>query len=259
MKTKLTYIERKTMLYKTGVEYGDYTMNHVQGCAHGCKYPCYAFLNARRFGKAKSYEDWIQPILVRNTLELLDAEIPRLKSRISSVHLCFTTDPFMCGYMEIQQMSLAAIKKINDAGIRCTVLTKGLLPLELSVFSKKNEYGITLISLDESFRERIEPGAAPYAERIAALERLHDAGCKTWASIEPYPTPNLINQDLSNILEKIMFTNRIIFGRTNYNREVSSYSAHRAFYNEQAEKVINFCKKHKIAYHIKHGTITNQQ
>ena len=27
-------IERKTMLYKTGVEYGDYTINHVQGCAH---------------------------------------------------------------------------------------------------------------------------------------------------------------------------------------------------------------------------------
>lgn len=32
------------MLYKTGVEYGDYTMNHVQGCAHGCLYPCYAYM-----------------------------------------------------------------------------------------------------------------------------------------------------------------------------------------------------------------------
>lgn len=38
------YIQRKTMLYKTGVEYGDYTMNFVQGCSHGCKYPCYAYL-----------------------------------------------------------------------------------------------------------------------------------------------------------------------------------------------------------------------
>jgi len=27
------YIERKSMLYQTGVEYGDYTMNHVLGCA----------------------------------------------------------------------------------------------------------------------------------------------------------------------------------------------------------------------------------
>ena len=27
-------IERKSMLYQTKVEYGDYTMNHVQGCSH---------------------------------------------------------------------------------------------------------------------------------------------------------------------------------------------------------------------------------
>ena len=44
MKSVKGYIERKTMLYKTGVEYGDYTMNHIQGCSHGCNYPCYAFL-----------------------------------------------------------------------------------------------------------------------------------------------------------------------------------------------------------------------
>ena len=47
-------IKRKTMLYKTGVEYGDYTINHVLGCSHGCNYPCYAFLMAKRFGNWKN-------------------------------------------------------------------------------------------------------------------------------------------------------------------------------------------------------------
>ena len=61
-------IKRKSMLYKTGVEYGDYTLNHVQGCAHGCKYPCYAMQMAKRFGKVKTYEDWCEPKLVENTL-----------------------------------------------------------------------------------------------------------------------------------------------------------------------------------------------
>ena len=78
-------ITRKTMLYKTGVEYGDYTMNHVRGCAHGCLYPCYAYMMAKRFGKVKSQEEWCTPLLVSNTLELLDEEIPRLKNKISSV------------------------------------------------------------------------------------------------------------------------------------------------------------------------------
>ena len=72
-------ITRKTMLYKTGVEYGDYTMNHVLGCAHGCKYPCYAFLQKKRFGRVSSYEEWIEPKIVSNTLDLLDIEIPKLK------------------------------------------------------------------------------------------------------------------------------------------------------------------------------------
>ena len=70
------YIQRKSMLYKTGVEYGDYTMNHVLGCSHGCKFPCYAYMMKKRFGQISSYEEWIEPHLVSNTLELLDKEIP---------------------------------------------------------------------------------------------------------------------------------------------------------------------------------------
>jgi len=56
------------------------------------------------------------------------------KGKIQSVHLCFTTDPFMCGYEEIKTMSLTAIEKLNASGIKCTVLTKGLLPIELARF-----------------------------------------------------------------------------------------------------------------------------
>lgn len=249
-------ITRKTMLYKTGVEYGDYTMNHVFGCAHGCKYPCYAFLLKKRFGQVLSYEDWLEPRIVSNTLELLDAEIPRLKDKIKSVQLCFTTDPFMYGFDEVTNMSIAAIKKLNAAKIKCSVLTKGILPIELAECSKDNEYGITLISLDEAYREKMEPGAAPYKERIDALKALSDKGCKTWVSMEPYPTPNLIEQDLANILQAISFVDKIIFGRTNYSKEVSAYRQHKQFYNECAQQVIDFCNKQGLAYHIKEGTIT---
>ncbi len=257
MKMVKGYIKRKSMLYITGVEYGDYTMNHVLGCAHGCKYPCYAFLQKKRFGQVISYDGWLEPYLVSNTLEILDKEIPRLKSKIQSVQLCFTTDPFMYGYDEIKKMSLMAINKLNDAGIKCTILTKGLLPLELARCSTDNEYGITLISLDEEYRKRVEPGAAPYKKRLEALRKLHDKGCKTWVSIEPYPTPNLIEQSLTNILEKISFTDKIIFGRTNYSKEITAFTTNGEFYNEQAKLVIEYCTKNNIQYHIKKGTLRN--
>ena len=259
MAQELKYMERKSMLYKTGVEYGDYTMNHAQGCSHGCKYPCYAFLLAKRFGKVHTYEDWCAPVLVSNTLTLLDKEIPKLRHKIKSVHLCFTTDPFMYGYPEIGEMSLKAIRKLNAAGIKCTALTKGLLPIELAQMSKENEYGITFVSLNEEYRERMEPGAAPYKDRLASLKALHDAGCKTWVSIEPYPTPNLIEQDLKELLDAVSFADKIIFGRTNYSKEISAYKKHRAFYNECARLVMAYCTEHGIAYHIKNGTLTEQE
>lgn len=249
-------ITRKTMLYKTGVEYGDYTMNHVLGCAHGCKFPCYAYMMKKRFGEIKGYEDWLEPRLVSNTLELLDQEIPRLRNKIQSVELCFTTDPFMLGYPEIAEMSIAAIRKLNAAGIKCSVLTKGILPIELADLSEINEYGITLISLDEDYRREMEPGAAPYAERLSALKALHEKGRQTWISIEPYPTPNLVEQDINALLDAVSFADKIIFGRTNYNKTVSTYTEHRVFYNEQAQVVIAFCEEHGITYHIKEGTTT---
>lgn len=256
MRKVTKYICRKTLIYKTDVEYGDYTMNHVLGCSHGCKYPCYAYLQKKRFGNVISYEEWCNPALVKNTLDLLELELPKFKNKIKILHLCFTTDPFMYDYDEIQKMSLSAIKRVNCAGIRCSVLTKGILPIALADLSKDNEYGITLVSVDEGFRERMEPGAAPVAARLASLKTLHEAGCKTWVSMEPYPTPNIINQDLDAILEAVSFADKIIFGRMNYSKETASYKEHRRFYNECAQKVIAFCTQHHKAYHIKNGTIT---
>lgn len=247
--------QRKSMLYKTGVEYGDYTLNHVLGCSHGCKYPCYAFLLAKRFGKLKTYNEWIKPCIAANTLEILDKEIPRLKDKIKSVHLCFTTDPFMYGYPEVGKMSLAIIKKLNDAGIKCSVLTKGVLPVALSKLSKKNMYGITIVSLSEVYRRKYEPGAASYNRRINALKQLHDAGFSTWVSIEPYPTPNIIEQDLIEILDKINFVDKIIFGRTNYSKVITAYKEHKKFYRDEAKTVIKYCREHGIKYHIKNGTM----
>ena len=249
-------IQRKTLIYKTEVEYGDYTMNHVLGCSHGCLYPCYAFLQKKRFGDIKTYEDWCEPALVENTLDLLDEELPKFKNKIQMLHLCFTTDPFMFQYKEVQDMSLAAIKKINAAGVKCSVLTKGILPIELAKCSKENEYGVTLISTNEAFRKRMEPGSAPWKKRLAALRALHDAGCKTWVSIEPFPTPNIVRQNLQALLEEVAFVDRIIFGRMNYNPKVTAYKEHKMFFNKCAAEVIEFCTNRGISYHIKDGTIT---
>ena len=249
---------RQSLIYKTGVEYGDYTLNHVQGCSHGCTYPCYAYMMAKRFGKVKNYAEWIQPKVVENTMELLEKELPRFKNKIKLLHLCFTTDPFMYQHDEIAQLSLKVLQRANAEGVRCSVLTKGLLPYALTELPLDNEYGITVVSLNDDFVNQYEPGAAPITDRIASLQALADVGKKTWVSIEPYPTPNMIEQDLHEILEAVSFADKIIFGRLHYNKVVSAYAEHKRFYNERAQEVIEFCEQRGIAYHIKKGTITEE-
>ena len=251
-------IIRKSLLYKTAVEYGDYTINHIEGCSHGCLYPCYAMMMAKRFGKVKCYEEWVEPKIVSNAVDLLKKEIPKAKDKIKFVHLCFSTDPFMHGYREISDLSVRLIRMLNDADIRCTALTKGILPIELTSLSKENEFGITLVSLNEDFRKTYEPGAAPYEDRIDSLYKLHKKGIKTWVSIEPYPTPNIMSQSFRDILRAVSFVDKIIFGRLNYNAMVTKYPEHKSFYNELSRQVIDFCISHKIEYHIKKGTATSE-
>ena len=82
-------------------------------------------------------------------------------------------------------------------------------------------------------------------------------------SLELYPTPELYVTagDIDKILGSISFVKKIIFGKLSYCR-LDSYNSNnlltwknnKDFYEEMAEKVINFCDKHKIKYHIKIGT-----
>ncbi|MBI4655596.1 MAG: radical SAM protein [Elusimicrobia bacterium] len=250
-------ILRKTLLYKSGVEYADFCINHVEGCAHGCVFPCYAMVMKMRCGIIKNYKEWLQPKIVANALELLDKEIPKYKHKIKFVHLCFSTDPFMYKYPEVADLTLNIIERLNKDNIRCVVLTKGIYPKVLvntQKYGKDNEYGITFVSLDEKFKRRFEPYSASYKDRIKSLKYLHDKGLRTWVSVEPYPTPNLIKQDLKKILGEISFVDKIIFGKLNYNVKSTQFDSNGDFYHDCAETVIEFCRENNIEVHIKYGT-----
>jgi len=72
-------VERKSLLRKSAL--GFLCINHVQGCSHGCRYPCYAYSMARTYGRAKDYADWCRPKLVANAEELHD------EGRTTLVHM----------------------------------------------------------------------------------------------------------------------------------------------------------------------------
>ena len=248
-------ITRKSLLYKTNVEYGDYCINHVLGCSHGCFYPCYAYLLKKRTGAVKDYKEWAEPKIVGNAIELLEKEVKKYNNlRSKSVHLCFTTDPFMYKQPKVIALTediLAYLIVYTDVQ-ECTILTKGVYTITGLPIADHFKYGITLVSLNEDFRKKYEPGASPLKDRIEALYYMSRAGSKTWVSIEPYPTPNIIEQDINEILDAVKFVNKIVFGRMNYNSLAAGYEE---FYREEARKVSKFCLKNGIECYIKKGTV----
>jgi len=255
---KLERISRGRMLAPTKVEWSNYAINFVKGCSHGCNY-CYAMKESiERWHESNDCNDWMKPKLVENTLDLLDKEIPKLKSKIESVTLCFTTDPFMYHQPEVIEMALKIITRLNRDDIPCIVLTKGLLPKELAtkeMFNTINTYGITLVSLDQKFCEKFESGSAPLKERLSALRYLHDKGLKTLVSIEPWPTPMMIEQDLNEVLESVKFVNKIIFGRIHHNPAATKYlKKDPSYYTRCVKTVKEFCAINNIECHIKKGT-----
>lgn len=252
----IDYITRKTLLYKSVVTSPDFCLNHVLGCSHGCSFPCYAFLMKRRFGQVKSYDDWRRPKVVLNAMELLERELNKYRGKIRSVHLCLSTDPFMFGQDEVIDLSLRIIKRLNNEKVKCSVLTKGVYPEILTdrgMFSSDNDFGITLVSLDNDFKKMYEPYSAPYIERIESLRRLHQEGFHTWAMMEPYPTPNIIKQDIVEILNSISFVNRIIFGRWNYNKISGDFRFRDEFYESQADVLTEFCQNNNVECKIIEG------
>jgi len=264
-------ITRKSLLYKSKVNYDDidYALNHVLGCAHGCLYPCYAFLQAQRFNPAiVTHSDWKRPRIVKNALELLEKDLKRIgPQNISNVHLCFTTDPFMYDYRtgksfpEVEELTMLILFRLWNEGIYTTTLTKGLYPIDWITRTPGaglNSYGVTLVSLSKFFQKRFEPYSAPFDLRLERLRQLHLKGLRTWVSMEPFPTPNIDSVAASKrntlkLLDAVGFVDKIIFGPWNYNTHVKEYDLenHGDFFSETAAKIKAYCDEREIEFYDK--------
>jgi len=258
---------RKSMVNASEVEYATHSVNHVLGCKHGCLY-CYAYKMDRRCGRTPSRDDWSDPTIVTNALEIVDRELARPSaSRIDRVHLSFMTDPFMFDaetgqcIEEIAELSIALIRRVNAAGKPVTVLTKGVYPdrlvAALSDLSPDNQYGITVTSLNNEYVAQWEPKAALPEDRIRSLAALSRAGARTWVSIEPYPTPNIdpTAPDLEALLESLRPFDKLVFGKMNYVPAVTAYEkSDPLFYEHAAAVFIAWCEANGKLYHVKRST-----
>lgn len=206
-------------------EYGDYAINIYTGCPHECFY-CFAPSVLRKI--KDNFHKCVEPR--KNIVEEVKKQIERENISGRLIHLCFTCDPYPCGFDTTPTREI--IKIIKKSGNNVQILTKGDGSRDLDLLDEWDWYGITL---DGTHCK------APLRERVGALFEANRRCIKTWVSFEPVTDEDKFFHDLqtvSGIVDKVKI------GKLNYYQSDIVWKS----FGEKAEKM---CKELKIDYYIK--------
>ena len=161
-------------------EYAKYACNFFKGCSNSCSY---CFNKRWKWGDTPKLKSCFKD--ESHALEVfekeLKANLPELRKY--GLFFSFTTDPML---PETNQLTLDAIEIAAKYGVKSKILTKRADFITYGMMYPHPDwthviaFGFTLTGHDE-----LEPHASTNTERIEAMRKLHEAGFKTFASIEP--------------------------------------------------------------------------
>jgi DNA repair photolyase len=164
-------------------EYSYWACNFFTGCSNDCQY-CYCkrgvlahtWSNTPQLKKCFKDKDHALEVFDKEML----ANLPELREH--GIFFSFTTDPML---PETMPLTLLAANEAAGSGVPVKILTKRAdwvdkFLRDVPFWRERYAFGFTLTGHDE-----LEPNASTNAERIEAMRKLHDAGFKTFASIEP--------------------------------------------------------------------------
>lgn len=169
-------------------EYASLALNLYSGCGHGCKY-CYAPAALKKdralFWNRPEPRDRSFFGKFENDLKLLAGK------NVEPVLMCFSCDAYQ-PLNDKLQYARKAIMLFNKYDVAFQVLSKGGMRCvsDFELYKPgRDVFAATLTFLDDSKSLQWEPGAALPGDRLEALQLAHEAGIKTWVSLEPVIEP----------------------------------------------------------------------
>jgi DNA repair photolyase len=177
---KVNEVQVGTYLTASKLPDADYVINPYIGCPHKCIY-CYAEF-IKRFTK-HTEEDWGDFLDVKLTNKPIRVD----KIGQSSVLFGSVTDaynPFEKKY----KLTRKILSEFISSPARLEILTKSdLVTRDIDILKQIADLrvGLSINSLDDSFRKRTEPYASSVERRIKAMKVLHDAGIRTYLFMSP--------------------------------------------------------------------------
>lgn len=181
-----------------------YSLNPYQGCEHGCIY-CYA-RNAHEYWGYSAGLDFERKIIVkRNAAVVLERQFNARGYKPQPIMLSGNTD---C-YQPIER-KLGITRAILEVMLRyrhpVSIISKNNLILrDLDILSELSRLdlvhvAVSLNSLDESLRQKMEPRTVTAKGRLNVIQRLSDAGIPVMVMCAPI-IPGLNSNEVPRVIE----------------------------------------------------------
>lgn len=176
---KVKEIKVNNFITESKLPDADFVINPYIGCPHKCIY-CYAEF-MKRF--TNHNEDW------GDFLDVKISEKPLNKNKISGKTVLFgsVTDPYN-SFEKKYRITRNILEQLVGCDSNVEILTKSDLVLrDLDLLSKIENIrvGISMNTLDDTFRKSIEPHASSIDKRINALKELRNHRINTYLFMSP--------------------------------------------------------------------------
>lgn len=181
-----------------------FSVNPYQGCEHGCIY-CYARNTHEYWGFSAGLDFESKLIAKPNAPQLLTQAFEHKNWKSAVISLSGNTDcyqPIERKYQLTRKLLEVCLKYKNPVGI----ITKNQLVLrDLDLLKQLAQHQliqvyVTITSLDESIRQKLEPRTTTYQNRLKIIKELSAAGIPCGVMVAPI-IPGLTNYGIAEVLE----------------------------------------------------------
>jgi len=226
-----------------------HSINPYQGCEHGCIY-CYARNTHEYFGFSAGLDFERKIIVKRNAAELLEAHFNKKNYQPVSILLSGNTDCYqpLERKLKITRALLEVFLKYRHP---VSIITKNNVILrDLDILTELGKLSlvhvnVSITSLDEQLRQKLEPRTITATGRLGVIQKLSESGIPVRVMAAPI-IPGLNSNEIPNIIKAAADRGALAAGFTIVRLngsigEIFSDWVHKA-YPDRAEKVLNMIK-----------------
>lgn len=186
-------IEVNSVMTKSSLPVGGYSVNPYVGCPHACKY-CYASFMKRFTGHS---EDWGTFLDVKYWKPIINPK--KYEGQLAVIGS--VTD----GYNPLEETygrTRALLEELKDSGAKIMICTKSdLVVRDLDILTQMKDVTVSwsINTLDENFKNDMDE-AVSIERRLAAMKKVYDAGIRTVCFVSPI-FPEIT--DIPAIIERV--------------------------------------------------------